>query len=81
VLLGAAASAARLWWLRRPLKVLRAAKDDPEALRNLGKVYRFSSTTEVRDAGLSPQPCCARRCNGMGMPLLDRHVFVLSMNN
>ncbi|KIY98673.1 hypothetical protein MNEG_9288 [Monoraphidium neglectum] len=47
VLLGAAASAARLWWLRRPLKVLRAAKDDPEALRNLGKVYRFSSTTEV----------------------------------
>jgi len=47
VALGAALSALRLWWLRRPLTVLRAAKEDPEAQRNLRNVVRFQGTSQV----------------------------------
>ncbi|KAI8467685.1 MAG: hypothetical protein J3K34DRAFT_523567 [Monoraphidium minutum] len=47
VLVGAGLSAARLWWLRRPLADLAAAKDDPESQRNLAKVYRFRNPGQV----------------------------------
>jgi hypothetical protein len=48
---GAGLSAARLWWLRRPLGLLRAARDDPEAARNLRGVYRFKSISQVGRGG------------------------------
>lgn len=47
VLLGATASAVRLWWVRRPLAKLHAAQADPESLRHLFGVHRFSSPWEV----------------------------------
>jgi hypothetical protein len=47
VLLGAALSALRLWWVRRPLAALRAAQHDPEAQRNLKNVVRFRDTAQV----------------------------------
>jgi hypothetical protein len=64
VLLGMVASVTRLWWLRRPLDVLCSAKDDPEALRDLRKVYRFRNTAQVGgfcwcvSVGLGATDCC-----------------------
>jgi hypothetical protein len=43
----AAASAARLWWLRRPLRTLRAAQARMEARRDPRGVYRFRDHPEV----------------------------------
>lgn len=47
VLLGAAVSAARLWWMRRPLAALREAQADPESLKDLRAVYRFRDAAQV----------------------------------
>ncbi|GBF95600.1 hypothetical protein Rsub_08582 [Raphidocelis subcapitata] len=43
----AAASAARLWWLRRPLRLLRAAQTRVESRRDLRGVYRFRDQAEA----------------------------------
>jgi hypothetical protein len=47
VALGAGASAALMWWRRRPLAALRAAAHDPGAQRDLRGIYRFHAPDQV----------------------------------
>lgn len=47
VAIGAGAAAVRLWWMRRPITLLRDAAADPSSLTNLKAVYRFSGPDQV----------------------------------
>ncbi|KIY97555.1 hypothetical protein MNEG_10408 [Monoraphidium neglectum] len=70
VLLGAAASAARLQWLRRPLARLHEAQADPESLRDPKHVYLFSSPWEVEILSRS-----MRRWDWDGVPVPEATEF------
>ena len=53
-IMGAAVSAARVWYMRRPLAHLRPAFPDTAVYKDLKAVYRFKDVAQV---GSKVRPC------------------------